>query len=286
MSFSAHRCGHRRIGTARHPCAAAAARRPGDRARDLDRPAPADHRLAEAREPSSATSAIPHFARHLQGVDARDPLRLHHQRRRTLAAFRAVNVDGSKNVFRAAASAGVTTIVFVSSITAYGCVPGHPVPIVETTPRVRQADFAYACCKFDVEAFLDEVEPQHPDVAISRIRANVLMGRRMPHLLGDRAADRLDPGPRRRIRCRSSGTRTSPIFWCWRCSAARAGRLQCGGGRAAAVVGACGEDRRDGGAARRACCLPSTRRSTSSLTRLEPASVSPIRHGRRERERR
>src|SRR5262249_7905975 len=76
-------------------------------------------------------------------------------------------------------------IVFVSSITAYGVVPGHPVPIVETTPRVRQDDFAYAACKFDVEAFLDEVEPQYPDIAVSRIRANVLMGRRMPHLLAD-----------------------------------------------------------------------------------------------------
>ena len=51
-------------------------------------------------------------------------------------AFRAVNVEGSKNVFRAAASAGVKTVSFVSSVSAYGCVPGHPVPIVESTPRV------------------------------------------------------------------------------------------------------------------------------------------------------
>jgi nucleoside-diphosphate-sugar epimerase len=127
----------------------------------------------------------PAFARHLQGVDALIHCAFIISGSERSDAFRAVNVEGSKNVFRAAASAGVTTIVFVSSITAYGVVPGHPVPIVETTPRVRQHDFAYAACKFDVEAFLDEVEPRHPDVAISRIRANVLMGRRMQHLLGD-----------------------------------------------------------------------------------------------------
>jgi len=125
------------------------------------------------------------FARHLQGVDAVIHCAFIISGSERSDAFRAVNVDGSKNVFRAAASAGVETIVFVSSITAYGVVPGHPVPIVETTPRVRQADFAYAACKFDVEAFLDEVEPRHPDIAVSRIRANVLMGRRMQHLLGD-----------------------------------------------------------------------------------------------------
>jgi len=98
--------------------------------------------------------------------------------------YRSVNVDGSKNVVRSAIAAGVGAIVMLSSISAYGCVPGHPVPIVEDTPRMRQPDFPYACCKFDVEAFLDEIEPRYPAVAISRIRANVLVGRKMPHLLG------------------------------------------------------------------------------------------------------
>jgi UDP-glucose 4-epimerase len=127
----------------------------------------------------------PDFSRHLQGVDAVIHCAFIISGGERSDAFRSVNVEGSKNVFRAAASAGVKTIVFVSSITAYGVVPGHPVPIVESTPRVRQNEFGYAACKFDVEAFLDQVEPQHPDIAISRIRANVLMGRRMPHLLGD-----------------------------------------------------------------------------------------------------
>jgi UDP-glucose 4-epimerase len=126
----------------------------------------------------------PDFARHLQGADAVVHCAFIISGAERSPVFRAVNVDGSKNVFRAAASAGVKTIAFVSSVSAYGCVPGHPVPIIESTPRVRQADFAYACCKYDVEAFLDEVEPHYPDIAISRVRANILVGRHMPHLLG------------------------------------------------------------------------------------------------------
>lgn len=127
----------------------------------------------------------PHLARHLQGVDAVMHCAFIIGGSERSDTFRAVNVDGSKNVFRAAVAAGASTVVFVSSITAYGVVAGHPVPIVEDTPRVRQADFAYAACKFDVEEFLDEVEPRNPDIAVSRIRANVLMGRHMRHLLGD-----------------------------------------------------------------------------------------------------
>ena len=98
--------------------------------------------------------------------------------------FQSVNVDGGKNVFEAAIEAGVKTIVHISSITAYGCVADHPVPIVESSPRQHQRNFAYASSKFLLEEFLDAFEPQHPDVAISRIRANVMLGRNVPHLLG------------------------------------------------------------------------------------------------------
>src|SRR5262245_24915848 len=43
----------------------------------------------------------------------------------------AVNVGGSANVFAAGAAAGITRIVYSSSIAAYGVVPGHPEPITE-----------------------------------------------------------------------------------------------------------------------------------------------------------
>ena len=98
--------------------------------------------------------------------------------------YRSVNVEGSKNVFRSAAAAGSKAIVYMSSIAAYGCVPGHPLPITEDTPRICQSEFPYAACKFEVEAFLDGFEAEHPDIAICRIRPNILLGRSVPHALG------------------------------------------------------------------------------------------------------
>jgi UDP-glucose 4-epimerase len=98
--------------------------------------------------------------------------------------FRSINIEGSKNVFRAAVAAGAEGIVYISSILAYGCVHGHPLPITEQTPRVYQPAFPYAACKFEVEAFLDAFESAHPHVAISRLRPSVLLGREVPHALG------------------------------------------------------------------------------------------------------
>lgn len=100
------------------------------------------------------------------------------------AEFDSVNVGGSKNVFEAAAKSGVKQIVYASSVAAYGVVPGHPVPIVEETPRVHQKDFAYSSNKFEVEAFLDVFEKDHPEIAIARLRPSILIGARMEHPLG------------------------------------------------------------------------------------------------------
>jgi nucleoside-diphosphate-sugar epimerase/putative sterol carrier protein len=103
---------------------------------------------------------------------------------RPRAEFDAINVEGSKNVFRAAVRAGVKQIVYTSSVAAYGVVPGHPVPIVEETPRRHQPDFPYSSAKWQVEAFLDEFEREHPEVAIARLRPGILLGARMEHALG------------------------------------------------------------------------------------------------------
>ncbi len=91
--------------------------------------------------------------------------------------FEAINIEGSKNVFRAAAAVGIRRIVYCSSIAAYGAVPGHPRPIVEDTPRVFQAEFPYAAAKHRVEGFLDGFEAKHPEIRIARLRPSILIGR-------------------------------------------------------------------------------------------------------------
>jgi len=126
----------------------------------------------------------PELARHLEGCDVLVHLAFIVAKRGKREMQDEVNVEGSKNVFRAALQAGVRRIVYASSIAAYGVVPGHPEPIVETSPRVRQTSFWYAAAKYDVEAFLDEMEAAHPEVALVRFRPAILLGRRMEHALG------------------------------------------------------------------------------------------------------
>jgi nucleoside-diphosphate-sugar epimerase/putative sterol carrier protein len=146
----------------------------------------------------------PEFARHLQGCDVLVHLAFLVAKRGKRQTQDLVNVEGSKNVVRAALRAGVRRIVHASSIAAYGVVPGHPEPLLETSPRIRQPSFWYACAKYDVESFLDEMESAHPETAIVRFRPAILLGRRMEHALG--AAFRRGVLP-------DSGLAPMPVVW-------------------------------------------------------------------------
>src|SRR3954463_13218006 len=152
--------------------------------------------LADVRDPG--------IAGHVQGCDVLVHLAFLVAKRGTREIQDGVNVEGSKNVVRAALHAGVGRIVYASSIAAYGVVAGHPEPIVESTPRIRQPSFWYASAKYDVESFLDEMEAAHPEVAFVRFRPAILLGRRMEHALG--AAFRRGVLP-------ESGPTPVPVVW-------------------------------------------------------------------------
>jgi UDP-glucose 4-epimerase len=125
------------------------------------------------------------FARHLQGCEGLFHFAFVVTKGPPRKVFDAINVGGSQNVFRAAAAAGVTRVVYSSSMAAYGVMPGHPVPVVEDTPRRLQQRFPYAAAKFQVEAFLDEFEPTVPQMQIARLRPAILIGNHIEHELGD-----------------------------------------------------------------------------------------------------
>jgi UDP-glucose 4-epimerase len=147
---------------------------------DLRPPAAGAPKLTAVR----ADIRDPDLARHLAGCDALVHLAFVVTRHLPRPIVDAINVEGSKNVFRAAAAAGLRKIVYTSSVAAYGVVPGHPVPIVETTPRVFQPGFAYAATKFQVEAFLDAFEREHPEIAVVRFRPGIFFGAGMDHAIG------------------------------------------------------------------------------------------------------
>src|SRR5439155_11222581 len=69
---------------------------------------------------------------------------------------RAINVEGTLNVFRAAAAAGVERFVYASSVAAYGFHPDNPVGMTEDWPT-RPADrLFYAQEKAELELLLQE----------------------------------------------------------------------------------------------------------------------------------
>ena len=118
----------------------------------------------------------PEISRLLEGADTLVHLAFLITDHRPRERYESINIEGSKNVFRAAAKAGTRQIIYASSIAAYGLVRHHPVPIVETTPRVHQPDFSYNDAKFRVEAFLDHFEDEHPELVVTRLRMASALG--------------------------------------------------------------------------------------------------------------
>ncbi|HWJ62193.1 MAG TPA: NAD-dependent epimerase/dehydratase family protein [Acidimicrobiales bacterium] len=88
-------------------------------------------------------------------------------------SMRAVNIQGSARVFDAAVEAGAA-IVHASSVGAYG--PGTKDRLVdESWPVSGHPDHPYSLHKAEVEGLLDEVEHQHPEVRVVRMRPALVM---------------------------------------------------------------------------------------------------------------
>jgi nucleoside-diphosphate-sugar epimerase len=87
---------------------------------------------------TTGTSAVVHLAArlHFAGAPSRD-----------IAAYRRVNVEGTKTVVRAATDAGVQRVVFASTIAVYG----SPLTDVVTESKPPQPDTPYAITKLEAE---------------------------------------------------------------------------------------------------------------------------------------
>jgi UDP-glucose 4-epimerase len=89
---------------------------------------------------------------------------------------RAVNVDGSARVFRAAAAAGVPTLVYASSIGAYAPGPKDR-RVDESWPTTGVQSSFYSRDKSEVERLLDRFEHEHPAVRSVRLRPGLIFKR-------------------------------------------------------------------------------------------------------------
>jgi UDP-glucose 4-epimerase len=89
---------------------------------------------------------------------------------------RAVNVDGSARVFRAAAAAGVQTLVYASSVGAYASGPKDR-RVDESWPTTGISTSFYSRHKAEVERLLDRFESEHERVRVVRLRPGLIFKR-------------------------------------------------------------------------------------------------------------
>jgi nucleoside-diphosphate-sugar epimerase len=113
---------------------------------------------------------------HLRGARAVIHLAWLIQPSRDRALTRAVNVDGSARVFRAAADAGVDAVVYASSVGAYSPGPKHA-RVDEGWPTEGIATSFYARDKADVERLLDRFERERQEMRVVRLRPGLIFKR-------------------------------------------------------------------------------------------------------------
>ncbi|MDX6682015.1 MAG: UDP-glucose 4-epimerase [Solirubrobacteraceae bacterium] len=110
---------------------------------------------------------------HFRGADCVVHLAWLIQPSRVRQTTRAVNVDGSRRVFEAAAAAGVPSLVHASSVGAYSPGPKDR-RVDESWPTGGIPTSFYSRDKSDVERILDTFELAHPDMRVVRLRPGLI----------------------------------------------------------------------------------------------------------------
>jgi nucleoside-diphosphate-sugar epimerase len=95
--------------------------------------------------------------------------------------IRAINIDGTLNVFRAARAANAKRFVYASSVAAYGFHRDNPVGMTEDWPT-RPADrLFYAREKAEIEQLLRDEAEKSAEPALYMVRPPIVLG---PHAVG------------------------------------------------------------------------------------------------------
>lgn len=111
-----------------------------------------------------------------RGADAVVHLAWQIQPSRDRARLRATNVDGSRRVFAAAVRAGVSSLLYASSVGAYSEGPKDRA-VDEGWPTEGVPTSHYSADKAAVERALDEIEVANPDLRIVRMRPGLIFKR-------------------------------------------------------------------------------------------------------------
>src|SRR5215208_3813182 len=137
-------------------------------------------RIPEAKFPKTewrqADIAQAPLRPHFQGADAVVHLAWLIQPGRDKQRLHEVNVYGSARVFRAAAAAGVGTLVYASSVGAYAPGPKDR-RVDESWPTTGIKSSFYSRHKAEVERLLDRFEDEHPATRVVRLRPGLIFKR-------------------------------------------------------------------------------------------------------------
>jgi nucleoside-diphosphate-sugar epimerase len=95
--------------------------------------------------------------------------------------IRAINVEGTLNVFRAARDAGAERFVYASSVAAYGFHADNPVGMTEEWPVRPAAHLFYAREKAEIEQLLEAEASSSAKPALYLVRPPIVLG---PHAMG------------------------------------------------------------------------------------------------------
>ena len=94
-----------------------------------------------------------------------------------------VDANGSKNVLESCREAGVEHIVIPGSTTAYGAHPDNPDWLTEKSPTRGNKNFPYSRHKALVEEFCDGFEKDNPQIAMTRLRACIVLGKNVDNFV-------------------------------------------------------------------------------------------------------
>ncbi|MDD7973390.1 NAD-dependent epimerase/dehydratase family protein [Roseinatronobacter alkalisoli] len=148
-------------------------------------------RSASSRAAVAALGAEPHHAdlsdpaaieRAMEGVDTVFHVAAHFKLWGPLRVFRAMNVDGTRNVVTAAERTGVRRVVYVS---AAAVVMGHPEPqqrVTEDLPMQRMGFAPYSASKADAEELLRAASGRRKGLSTVAVRPPFIWGPDMPML--------------------------------------------------------------------------------------------------------
>ncbi|MEW6439543.1 MAG: NAD-dependent epimerase/dehydratase family protein [bacterium] len=88
----------------------------------------------------------------------------------------SVNMEGTRNVLRSSAEAGVERILHFSSTTAYGFHPDNPRVLTEESPLRGNAEFTYSKNKREAEEVCLHFHESHPGIGLTVLRPCFVCG--------------------------------------------------------------------------------------------------------------